>query len=245
MASQDHPPPESGPLKPEGEIFDLAPEPASPRPAPPPTAEELARLRARERAEMEPLASAAELDELDDAIDAESQGGTPADAHDDAEGVKLVVKEPLVRPRIAEAGTIAIAGGVVLLAAMILAWTTVEKDGFARAIATLVNTLTFSLLGIAAAWVVAQIEARPFGSYGACAARMLFAVAAFQCGVRINLGLPAHLGEIAMAGGLYFVTLMILFGWSPRRASRVAGFHFMLSLLVGLTILANSWVSTK
>lgn len=229
------------------EVFELMPDgDATPKRAePPPTPAELARLRARERAELEPLASDDELDAIDDALDAEAKAKAARVVSEDPDAIPLVVKEPLVRARIASAGTIAIAGGVLTLLAFILAWVTAEKDGFLRGLAALVNTLTFSLLGICAAWIVSQVEQRPLGSYAACAARMLACVAAFQCAVHLKLGLPARLGEIALALGLYLLAIMVLFGLSPRRALRIAGFHFVLSLLVGLTIWANSMLVAR
>lgn len=246
MHQDDPPTPPKPHATPEpGEIFELMPEAgAGPKRAePPPTPEELARLRARERAELEPLASHEELDEIDDALDAEAKAKASRVVSDDPDAIPLVVKDPLVRPRIAPASTIAIAGGVLTLLAFILAWVTADKDGFLRGLAALVNTCTFSLLGLAAAWIVSQVEQRPLGNYAACAARMLVCVAVFQCAVHLKLGLPARIGEIALAVGLYLLAIMVLFGLSPARALRVAGFHFVLALLMGITIWANSWVT--
>lgn len=242
------PPPRRDAPAGEPAAFELAPDDAptqAPRFRPgPPTAEELTRLRQKEDAELAPGAGDATMRDNrtdDDADDADDDQAPDASASQDAEGAPARDAPPLARHFLLKAEHAAIFACGLTIGAGIVGWVVAEKGGFAQGVSAVWNTLVFSMLGVGAIWATARVEARPVGSYAQAMARMFAAVAVFQLCAQLRMGIPGRIGEAVLAVGAYLGCLFLLFGWSPRVVARVAAFHFVLALVVWLTILVNRW----
>jgi len=203
--------------------FELAPEPepATPRPAQPAprrmsTEEYERKLREEEEARLK---------------------------HEQEEKVRLDLGEgmpkgaPLISPRLRNARNAAIAAGVLLAAAVIIAMIRADSGHLPLAAKIIYDTALASALGVCAAFAFAAIQERPLGSWTQGAARMALAVALAQVVLQCSVGGGAGKALFAvLALVAYLAALIVLMDWKPRMAFRVGVFHFALQALVWLAI---------
>lgn len=149
--------------------------------------------------------------------------------------------------------TLAIAGAVLTVGAMVAAGIYAPGPGFGvitawillTVYAIAVNTAT----GVAAVAVAARLNSQPFGRLDVALARMFAAFALFEAVTRTR---PMLLGSslltvsvpFVIGAALYFGTIMILFKKDRRTTSVIALAHFILWILLELGPVLGNWVST-
>jgi hypothetical protein len=126
----------------------------------------------------------------------------------------------------------AIVGGVLLLIAVVLAFTRVQNGAIYAALGVVYLGLMHSITGVGAV-VIGTLDAKArFGSFAIAWARMLVAVTLLL--VTINLPLTGHARLLLapMGAGVYAIALYLLFRWTWRNVGIVAAAHFGLAMLL-------------
>lgn len=153
-----------------------------------------------------------------------------------------------VTPGRGESQTLAVLGGVLLLAAVVCGLIFMPKGTSAGAMAAnalltllqgLMHTATGGLAVAATAWLLRH----RLGRVDLAAARVFVAFSAFLLALSIPIPLEYGLGlALSWLAGLlaYWLITMILFRKGPQDAAMVAGFHLLLFLLVHAAVWLES-----
>lgn len=180
----------------------------------------------------------------------ESRAGTGS-----ASGVKvdakasgaLESKPPFVKEGMGSPRNVAIAGGIALAAAAVLAIVYHELPWYKAVPLTVYNTLAHTAAGVAAVVLAARLAERPLGRVELSAARMLLAVAATTAVFTPNYELPytGRVDEVVLALAVYAGVTFTLFRFSWRDWQIVAGSHAVMSVLIWIGQGLYAWVATQ
>lgn len=135
-----------------------------------------------------------------------------------------------IKPGMGSAQNIAIAGGVLLLVAVIGSiWTSWNAGAswWANGLLTAYLGVVHACTGAAAAGFVGYALGREIGDIPLAAARMLMGVSLLL--VTLNLNLPAHAILVwVCAVGLYTIATLVLFRWEIAEWAGVASVHALM-----------------
>lgn len=135
-----------------------------------------------------------------------------------------------IKPGMGSAQNIAIAGGVLLLVAVIgSVWTSwnAGTSWWANGLLTAYLGIVHACTGAAAAGFVGYALGREIGDIPLAAARMLLGVSLLL--VTTNVNLPAHPALIwVCAIGLYTIATLVLFRWEIAEWGGVASVHALM-----------------
>lgn len=168
-------------------------------------------------------------------VDPDEDDATDAGSDDD-----------FVQPGRGSAKVMAIAGGVLTLAAMVVAGLVAHQThGYwfvtTKVAVVLYETLVHALTGGVAVYVVARVTERKLGSAELAVARMFAAFALFQLVRHIPIAVP-YVGAILQllaAMAIYFLTIWLLFARQRVETAMLAAAHFALWLLVTLGMILS------
>lgn len=225
--------------------YDLEPEAAPPRVGPPSPQSP----RPKATLDAPPL-----LDDVDDDADLTSDPeveralkGEARPAPKDSNPAAPVAETapPLVTPGRLAVKPLAITGGVVAVAAVIIgAWGAGERwlgGGVMAAYLILLHTCT----GVLALGATAHLHARRLGPPDLAAARMLAAVAAFILVVMLPIpGPPALVRPLAALGalGVYLLLVGVLFRPGAQRFRAMVALHAVCAALAWLVLSLHVWI---
>lgn len=225
--------------------YDLEPEAASPRERPP---------APRGPTPKATLGAPPLLDDVDDEADLTSDPeveralkGDARPASKDSSPAAPVAEAapPLVTPGRLAAKHLAIGGGVVSVAAVIIgAWGAGERwlgGGVMAAYLIVLHTCT----GVLALGATAHLHARRLGPLDLAAARMLVAVAAFILVVMLPIpGPPALARPLAALGAVavYLLLMGALFRPGAQRYRAMVALHAVCAALVWLLLSLHGWI---
>lgn len=126
----------------------------------------------------------------------------------------------------------AIAGGVLLLIAVALAFARVQNGAIYAALSVLYLGLMHSITGVGAV-VIGALDAKArFGSFAVAWARMLVAVAIMLVTINVPLDGSARLLLAPIGACVYALAIYLLFRWTWRNVGIVAAAHFGLAMLL-------------
>ncbi|MFN9969362.1 MAG: hypothetical protein ACK58T_05630 [Phycisphaerae bacterium] len=135
-----------------------------------------------------------------------------------------------IKPGMGSAQNIAIAGGVLLLVAVIGSiWTSwnAGTSWWANGLLTAYLGVVHACTGAAAAGFVGYALGREIGDIPLAAARMLLGVSLLL--VTLNVNLPAHAILVwVCAVGLYAIATLVLFRWEIAEWAGVASVHALM-----------------
>lgn len=153
---------------------------------------------------------------------------------------------PLVPPDLSQWRVVAGVGGVLTFAAMITAYVRSPYAPFVEFLIAGYSTILHAGLALGALYLQAKLEQRPMGNWREALARFFCAIAAFALLLRIgyisgstdsarwwSLAIGAVLG-----GGAFFLLVMSLLRWPPRRVVMVAG----IQLLIVVALTLHHWL---
>ncbi|QOJ01733.1 MAG: hypothetical protein HRU70_15110 [Phycisphaeraceae bacterium] len=147
-----------------------------------------------------------------------------------------------VTPGRGNAQTIAVAGAIVTLLALVASGAFASGTVWYWAILqTLHQTILYTFAGIIAVLVAAALAERPMGRLDLASARMLLAVACFQLLSSVKLQLSGRVAEVLIASAAYLIAVAILFKPARNRYLAIVCFHFILVVLFML----GSWAQIK
>lgn len=162
-------------------------------------------------------------------------------------------EKPLVRAGMGPWRFWAGAGGVALLAGLVLAALDVSGGSVAmrdkwfwHSLLVVYNGLLHTGTGVAAIFVTAQILERKFGSVELATGRMLAAMGAFLLVFHLPITLlpVGKLEEWALAALAYVLVLAVTFRFGRVALAIVVGAHFGLWLIVQLGMTLSQWTVT-
>lgn len=169
---------------------------------------------------------------------AEREAADKLDASLDGKGPDA----PLVPPDLSQWRVVAGIGGGLTVLAMALAYARAPYAALAEFLIAGYSTMLHAGLAVAALFLQSKIELRPMGNWREALARFFCAIAAFQCLLRIgyvsgstdnarwwSMGIGAVVG-----GGVFFLLVMSLFRWPPRRVVMVVGIQLLIVVALGL-----------
>jgi hypothetical protein len=146
----------------------------------------------------------------------------------------------LVKPWFDAPKALAVAGGILLAAALVTTWVTAPDEPMGRTVArtllTLYQTAVHTGTGVVAVLVTALfLDLRP-GRLDLAAGRMFVAVAAFQIVAHMNIWLEIRLVEIALGAVLYAAIVAGLFRlWKDRLLVLVIShFGLVMAMQIGM-----------
>jgi hypothetical protein len=157
-------------------------------------------------------------------------------------------REEFIKPGFGDAKAWAIAGVVLLVAAMIATGINAPSRSVARVLLALYNVLLHTGTGVVALFVAAVLSERRLGSFELAASRMFTAVAAFMLIFSLHLNLFGEgyedwkVEELALALLAYGLIVSTSFGlWNWRPLVYVIGSHFVLwlTVYVGMLLAAH------
>lgn len=151
--------------------------------------------------------------------------------------------EAMSRPGKIHAKHLAIAAGVGVIAAAVLAAVFADSKPFANAVATAYMTLLVSLLGLAGVAMAAALLSKPIGAIDHAASRMFFATALASFILHIKLNTPGRVLEITLAVAAYYLVVWGLFRLKPMHALAVSCCHATLGLLMYVGMALMNWAS--
>ena len=156
-------------------------------------------------------------------------------------------KPPFVKEGMGSPRNVAIAGGIALAAAAVLAIVYHELPWYKAVPLTVYNTLAHTAAGVAAVVLAARLAERPLGRVELSAARMLLAVAATTAVFTPNYELPytGRVDEVVLALAVYAGVTFTLFRFSWRDWQIVAGSHAVMSVLIWIGQGLYAWVATQ
>ncbi len=167
--------------------------------------------------------------------------GDDADDADGGEG-----NDEFVQPGRGSAKVVAIIGGVLTLAAIIITAVVANQRGgsigfvVTKSAVVLYETLLNTCTGVVAVYATARFCEKKFGPVELAAGRMLTAFALFEVVLHIPIAVPyvGALLELIAAMAAYFLAVWILFARSRYETGLIAAIHFVLWLLVavGMTL---------
>ena len=151
--------------------------------------------------------------------------------------------EAVSRPGKIPAKHLAIAAGVGVIAAAVLAGVFAASKPFANAVATAYMTLLVSLLGLAGVAMAAALLSKPIGAIEHAASRMFFATSLAAVILHIKLNTPGRILEITLAVAAYYLAVWVLFRLKPIHALAIACCHASLGLLMYVGMALTSWAN--
>lgn len=152
--------------------------------------------------------------------------------------------EPFVKPGLGDERVMAIAGLVLLVAAIITVLINAPVNSIARALLVTFQCFVHTATGLAAVGAATAMLGRPLGSTELASARMFAAVGLFQFLVNLNLMLLTNrVDEIIVAALAYVLALWLLFRRPIDQILVIAGFHFLGWLAVFITGQLYIWAS--
>lgn len=126
----------------------------------------------------------------------------------------------------------AIAAAVLLLIAIVLAFTRVQHGSIYAALSVLYLGIMHSITGVGAV-VVGTLDAKArFGSFAAAWARMFIAVSILLVVINLPLQGNARFLLAPIGAAVYALALYLLFRWNWRSVGIVAASHFALAMLL-------------
>lgn len=224
MSDEQTPKPGDAPAKSDDTVFELAPDTVdrTPRPLPPP-----------------PPTPAVEEEHAPTDEPTLLPGETLADP-------ALASQIPFVIPgKLGTRQTAAVAGAILLVAATIDFALADDGMGMPSAALTLYFGAVGGAVGTLALWFVAKIENAPLtknpGLIPLAAARMLLAVAIFQCVIVLKVGIPGRIIESLAAIVAYWFALGFLFALPGMRRRNIALMHGGLMTVIVLGLYIFHW----
>lgn len=152
--------------------------------------------------------------------------------------------EPFVKPGLGDERVMAIAGVVLLVAAIITVLINAPVNLIARALLVTFQCFVHTATGLAAVGAATAMLGRPLGSAELAVARMFAAVGLFQFLVNLNLMLlSSRVDEIVVAALAYVLALWLLFRRPIDQILVIAGFHFLGWLAVFITGQLYIWAA--
>jgi hypothetical protein len=136
-----------------------------------------------------------------------------------------------VKPGLGDARQIAIAAGVVLIAAVVAAGITADgrqRQWYADAILTGYLGVLHAATGAAAVLFAAYVHRQRIGDLSLAAARMGLAVACFQLLFHINIPISGRSDEVIAACAAYGVCTWGFFRWKKEPLTLVVCVHAIL-----------------
>ncbi len=154
-------------------------------------------------------------------------------------------RTPFVKEGMGSPQNVAIAGGIALGAAAVLAIMHHDLPWFKAVPLTVYNTLAHTGAGVAAVVLAARLAERPLGRVELAAARMLLAVAATTAVFTPDYDLPytGRVDEVVLALAVYAAVTFTLFRFSWRDWQIVAGSHAVMSVLIWIGQGLYAWVA--
>lgn len=154
----------------------------------------------------------------------------PISASPPKPAAKPVSTAAFIKPGMGSAQNVAIAGGVLLLVAVLgSVWTSwnAGTSWWANGLLTAYLGIVHACTGAAAAGFVGYALGREVGDIPLAAARMLLGVALLL--VTINIGLPAHFLLVWICAiGAYTIATLVLFRWEIAEWGGVASVHALM-----------------
>ena len=169
-----------------------------------------------------------------------------------------VIEPPPVKPEFVKPGvkpaTLVIAGGVVVLAAMIAAGVNVKPGGamgtpFFFALLILYRAILHTGTGLAGLWCAAKFVDHRLNHVDLAAARMFLALGAFMLvwalRIPIENSFLEHIIRIPAAAAAYWLTLFALFRRNRQETTLIALFHVGAMMFVELGLQLAIWLETS
>lgn len=149
--------------------------------------------------------------------------------------------DEFVLPGRGSAKTMMIVGGVITLAAMIVAGVVANQTlggwgVFLKVTVVLYETLLNTGTGVVAVYLTAKVCEKKFGSAELAVGRMLVCFALFELVRHIPIAVPyvGNILELLAAMAVYFLSVWLLFARSRYETAMIAVMHFVLWMLVSL-----------
>ncbi len=228
--------------------YDLAPESASapthPAPTPPPAPSDVATEAGRlpvARLAPDPAPSNPAALGIPSPATFSPTGSTPSPA-------STIPTEPgaFVRTGFGDAKAVAIAGGVLTIAAVFATAITASGSEVAASFLTLYAILVHAGTGVVAILLAAALADRKAGDLALAGARMLAAVAAGVLVFHLNITLfsTSKTEEVILGGAVYALAVLVLFRlWGPRTRefTTLLALHFALWLIIRIGMELAVW----
>ncbi|MBI1189759.1 MAG: hypothetical protein GC200_03645 [Tepidisphaera sp.] len=195
------------------------------------------------------------LDDVDDDADLthdpeveRALKGGAATADDTAAGEPAVREQgpPVVKDGKVSPKTLAIIGGVVTLAAIVVSVINAPAGKFAAAVSATYLTLFHTVTGVGAVAILAYAENRPTGRIEVAAGRMFIAVASFMLVLSLHFDtLQGFNGAVmsVFAALSYYLVAWTLFRLPQRQMQILAGAHAGIAILLWLLVQVHWWAS--
>lgn len=158
--------------------------------------------------------------------------GTPGPA-DPGAAWPPIVTDASVIPLVGNPKVLGIAGGLLLLGAVIVTGiTTTSGRALIPPLITLYEGIVHTGTGVVAVLVASRFAERRVNRVELIAARMLVIVSAFLIVSNLNIPIPGRIDEFLLGAGAYYLALMLLFRLPRFETGLIGGIHFCLWVLM-------------
>lgn len=154
-------------------------------------------------------------------------------------------KHPFVKPGFGNAQVWGIAGGFLLVGAVVAA-ATYSHNKLAMSLLVLYSGLIHTGTGLVAVYLTARLHNQPVGQIELAAGRMITAIGAFLLIFNLNIPLlgDTKWEELTLAAIAYIGVLAGLFRLWGRTLAILGGTHFMLWMIVELGMMLSTWANS-